>query len=92
MSQHDEEKKAEENQQNLIEEYSSYLKNKRFPIDLTEIDQQKQDQLVVQRIVQSIEQFDYLKQKELIRRMFSSWQSDHQVHDTSIELLAKFKN
>ena len=43
MSQHDEEKKAEENQQNLIEEYSSYLKNKRFPIDLTEIDQQKQD-------------------------------------------------
>ena len=43
MSQHDEELKAEENQQNLIEEYSSYLKNKRLPIDLTEIDQQKQD-------------------------------------------------
>lgn len=90
-SMHDEELEVAENQQDLINEYNSYLKNKQTPLDLTSVEPEQQTQPGT-RIVQTLEHFDYLKQKELIRQMFQNWQEDLQAHEVSVELLAKFKN
>ncbi len=88
---HDEELEIAENQQDLINEYNSYLMNKQTPLDLTQIELEQKTQ-PGSRIAQTLEHFDYLKQKELVRQMFQDWQEDLQAHEVSVELLAKFKN
>lgn len=44
------------------------------------------------RFHNSLDQFDYMEQKQAIRTLFAEWLSDEREHDQSLQLLAKFKN
>ena len=54
-------------------------------------EQERDSEPEVRPLVQSLEQFDYSQQKQLVRQMFQEWQASA-THAQSLALLAAFKN
>ena len=105
QNEEDEEMKDEEpsdaivDPRDLIEEYDSYLKDKAEQQRLAkeaEDSEMENDELATKedllRFNQTLERFDYMDQKQLIRNRFHEWLSDEREHSQALKLLGKFKN
>ena len=96
-----EEEKEEEKKdlKDLVREYDEYLKDRaeqqRMDVDEHIADDHPHDDVMAtpaNLLIQNLDKFDYMEQKQMIRNRFHQWLSDEREHTNSLNLLAKFKN